>query len=112
MSGMSVNPSVDQILAQMRTMRAAATDRMVAPSNTPAAPAVSFGQVLQSALGEVNQLQQTSSELKTRFELGDPKVDLTQVMLAGQKASLGFNATLQVRNRLLQAYQDVLNMPI
>ena len=111
MSGMSVNPSVDQILAQMRVMRAAATDRM-APASAPAAPAVSFGQVLQSALGEVNQLQQTSSELKTRFELGDPKVDLTQVMLASQKASLGFNATLQVRNRLLQAYQDVLNMPI
>lgn len=113
MSGMSVNPSVDQILAQMRVMRAAAADRMApASAAAPAAPAVSFGQVLQSALGEVNQLQQTSSELKTRFELGDPKVDLTQVMLAGQKASLGFNATLQVRNRLLQAYQDVLNMPI
>jgi flagellar hook-basal body complex protein FliE len=57
-------------------------------------------------------LQQTSGSLKTRFELGDPNVDLTQVMLAAQKASLGFNATLQVRNRLVQAYQDVMNMPI
>lgn len=112
MSPISANPSVDQILAQMRVMRAAAADRMTATPAAPAAPAVSFGSVLQNALGEVNQLQQTSSELKTRFELGDPKVDLTQVMLAGQKASLGFNATLQVRNRLLQAYQDVLNMPI
>ncbi|WP_407276192.1 flagellar hook-basal body complex protein FliE [Halothiobacillus sp. DCM-1] len=112
MSTLSVNPSVDQILAQMRVMRAAATDRMAAAPTPDAAPAVSFGAVLQNALGEVNQLQQTSSALKTRFELGDPKVDLTQVMLAGQKASLGFNATLQVRNRLLQAYQDVLNMPI
>ncbi len=112
MSTISASPSVDQILAQMRVMRAAATDRMAAAPATPAAAGVSFGQVLQNALGEVNQLQQTSSELKTRFELGDPKVDLTQVMLASQKASLGFNATLQVRNRLLQAYQDVLNMPI
>ncbi|MBN2855443.1 MAG: flagellar hook-basal body complex protein FliE [Halothiobacillus sp. 20-53-49] len=109
---MSNGMSVDQILSQMRVMRADAQARMAAPTEVPAAAGDSFSSLLTRAIGQVNDLQQTSSNLKTRFELGDPAVDLTQVMLAGQKASLGFNATLQVRNRLVQAYQDVLNMPI
>jgi flagellar hook-basal body complex protein FliE len=104
--------SVDQILSQMRVMRADAQQRMATPAEVPPAGGDSFSSLLTRAIGQVNDLQQTSSNLKTRFELGDPSVDLTQVMLAGQKASLGFNATLQVRNRLVQAYQDVLNMPI
>ncbi|MGC8697358.1 MAG: flagellar hook-basal body complex protein FliE [Halothiobacillus sp.] len=104
--------SVDQILSQMRMMRVQAEQRINAPAEVPPVAGDSFSSLLTRAIGQVNDLQQTSSNLKTRFELGDPAVDLTQVMLAGQKASLGFNATLQVRNRLVQAYQDVLNMPI
>lgn len=110
---MSNSMSVDQILSQMRVMRAEAQQRLSVPA--PAAPPAggeSFSTLLSQAVGQVNELQQTSGKLKTRFELGDPNVDLTQVMLAAQKASLGFNATLQVRNRLIQAYQDVMNMPI
>lgn len=109
---MSSAMSVDQILSQMRVMRADAQQRLATPAEVPPSGGDSFSSLLTRAIGQVNDLQQTSSNLKTRFELGDPGVDLTQVMLAGQKASLGFNATLQVRNRLVQAYQDVLNMPI
>lgn len=113
---MSSGMSVDQILSQMRVMRQEATQRMAQPTSVP--PTVSpaggdsFSSLLTKAIGQVNDLQQNSSQLKTRFELGDPNVDLTQVMLASQKASLGFNATLQVRNRLVQAYQDIMNMPV
>lgn len=110
---MSSSMSVDQILSQMRVMRAEAQQRLsVPPPVAPAQGGDSFSTLLTQAVGQVNELQQTSGQLKTRFELGDPNVDLTQVMLASQKASLGFNATLQVRNRLVQAYQDVMNMPI
>lgn len=110
---MSSSMSVDQILSQMRVMRAEAQQRLSAPAPVaPPAGRESFSTLLSQAVGQVNELQQTSGQLKTRFELGDPNVDLTQVMLAAQKASLGFNATLQVRNRLVQAYQDVMNMPI
>ncbi|MHB8920806.1 MAG: flagellar hook-basal body complex protein FliE [Halothiobacillus sp.] len=109
---MSSGMSVDQILSQMRVMRANAQQQIAEPTPVTPAGGDSFSSLLTRAIGQVNDLQQNSSELKTRFELGDPNVDLTQVMLAGQKASLGFNATLQVRNRLVQAYQDVLNMPI
>lgn len=113
---MSSGMSVDQILSQMRVMRQEATQRMAQSANeTPSvSPAKedSFSSLLTRAIGQVNDLQQNSAQLKTRFEVGDPDVDLTEVMLASQKASLGFNATLQVRNRLVQAYQDIMNMPV
>ena len=53
-----------------------------------------------------------SGELKKRFELGDPEVSLAEAMVAGQKSSIAFEATLRVRNKLVQAYQDIMNMPI
>jgi flagellar hook-basal body complex protein FliE len=46
------------------------------------------------------------------FVKGEPNVDLTEVMVAVQKASLSFQAMTQVRNKLVQAYQDVMNMPV
>jgi len=108
---MSSNMSVDQILSQMRNMRIDAQQRLdqTQPASRPEEP---FSNVLTQALGKVNDLQQTSGDLKNRLEVGDPNVDLTQVMLASQKASVAFTATLQVRNRLVQAYQDVMNMPL
>jgi len=108
---MSNNMSVDQILAQMRSMRVEAQQRLNQPQPTQR-PEEPFANVLTQALGKVNDLQQTSGDLKNRLEIGDPNVDLTQVMLASQKASIAFTATMQVRNRLVQAYQDVMNMPV
>lgn len=108
---MSSNMSVDQILSQMRNMRIDAQQRLTQPQPT-GRPEEPFANLLTQALGKVNDLQQTSGDLKNRLEVGDPNVDLTQVMLASQKASLAFTATLQVRNRLVQAYQDVMNMPL
>lgn len=71
-----------------------------------------FSGILKSALNDVNKLQNTSSDLKQRFTLGDPSVSLIDTMVAGQKSGLAFDATLQVRNKLLQAYKDIMNMPI
>ncbi|HAU2264692.1 TPA: flagellar hook-basal body complex protein FliE [Legionella pneumophila] len=72
----------------------------------------SFSSVFQQALNQVNELSQTSDSLKTRFEIGDPNVSLGEVMIASQKSNLGFEATLRVRNKLVQAYQDIMNMPV
>lgn len=72
----------------------------------------SFSSVFQQALNQVNELSQTADSLKTRFEIGDPKVSLGEVMIASQKSNLGFEATLRVRNKLVQAYQDIMNMPV
>ncbi|KTD12110.1 flagellar hook-basal body complex protein FliE [Legionella jamestowniensis] len=73
---------------------------------------VPFGAVLQNALDATNQLQQNADALKTRYEMGDQKVGIGEVMVAAQKSNLAFEATLRVRNKMVQAYQDIMNMPI
>ncbi|HEX4912125.1 MAG TPA: flagellar hook-basal body complex protein FliE [Permianibacter sp.] len=83
---------------------------------TSATPGVNgvqqFGNLFSQALDNVSSLQQQSSALQTRVELGDKSVSLVQAMVASQKSSIAFQATVQVRNRLVAAYQDIMNMPI
>lgn len=71
-----------------------------------------FGEMLKQAVDSVAETQQKSGELQRAFEQGDPAVDITQVMIQMQKASVSFEAMNQVRNRLVSAYQDIMNMPI
>lgn len=96
------------LINQMRIMAAQAKSQ----AETITTGNQTFGSIFKQAVDSVNHLQQQSSQLKTRFELGDPDVSLSEVMVAGQKASLGFEATLRVRNKLVQAYQDIMNMPV
>ena len=71
-----------------------------------------FSDMLSQAVNSVNDLQKTSGEMKTAYEVGDPNVDITRVMIASEKASISFEALTQVRNRVVQAYEDIMNMPI
>lgn len=71
-----------------------------------------FSNLFSQALDNVNGLQQQAGALQNRVELGDKSVSLVQAMVASQKASIAFQATVQVRNRLVAAYQDIMNMPI
>jgi flagellar hook-basal body complex protein FliE len=86
---------------------AAATQRAVAVPN--AAP--KFETAMQDALKSVSGVQEAASDASAAFERGDTH-DLASVMIARQKASIAFEATLQVRNRLLGAYKDVMSMPL
>lgn len=70
-----------------------------------------FASTLKTALDQVNQVQHASSDAATSYEMGQT-TDIAAVMMAKQKASIGFEATLQVRNKLLSAYQDIMNMPV
>jgi flagellar hook-basal body complex protein FliE len=70
-----------------------------------------FGKTMVDALKAVNTQQAKASDLSTAYERGDTN-DIVQVMVERQKASLGFEATLQVRNKLLSAYRDIMNMPV
>jgi len=72
----------------------------------------SFTELLQTAVNNVNEAQQHSGKLKKSFEMGDPNVDLPQVMMASQKAGVAFKGMLEVRNQLLQAYKDVMSMSV
>ncbi|AZZ90966.1 MULTISPECIES: flagellar hook-basal body complex protein FliE [unclassified Hahella] len=71
-----------------------------------------FSQMLKQAVDNVNDLQKTSSDLRTAYEQGDPQADLTKVMIASQKSSVAFQALTQVRNKVVQAYEDIMKMPI
>ena len=78
----------------------------------PGVGAPSFGDALGNALKKVNSLQAETRDLQAAFERGDPSADLARVMVAAQASSVAFRATVEVRNRLVQAYQDVMNMPM
>lgn len=71
-----------------------------------------FNTMFSNAINMVNEQQQHSSKLATRFEKGDPTVDLPEVMIAAQKASVSFEAMKEVRNKLVDAYKDIMNMPV
>lgn len=76
-------------------------------NNTP-----SFTELMEQAVNSVNEVQKQSGALRTAYEQGDPNVDITEVMIASQKASVSFQSMLQVRNKLVEAYRDVMNMPV
>ncbi|MFT4246768.1 MAG: flagellar hook-basal body complex protein FliE [Pseudomonas sp.] len=92
--------------------RSGAIQGLSAPAGVQDASAPSFTETLRNAIGGVNQAQQTSGALAKAFEMGDPSADLAKVMVAAQQSSIAFRATVEVRNRLVQAYQDVMNMPL
>ncbi|WP_411834822.1 flagellar hook-basal body complex protein FliE [Pseudoxanthomonas mexicana] len=113
---------VSAILSQIRSYQSQIGTRGLEAAPNPnavdfgrQAPAVkpaSFGETLQNALQGVNNIQKESGALAQAFELGDPRADLARVMVAAQQSQVAFRATVEVRNRLVQAYQDVMNMPL
>ena len=72
----------------------------------------SFQTSFSAALKEVSAAQLSASELQKQVQLGNPTVSIEQTMVAAQKAQIGFQATLQVRNKLVQAYSEIMNMQV
>lgn len=70
-----------------------------------------FGDHLKTALNQVSALQNNASSVTQAYEAGE-EVDVTKVMLAREKSSLAFEATMQIRNKLLSAYKDIVSMPV
>jgi flagellar hook-basal body complex protein FliE len=99
--------NVNQVLSQIR-----AYSRMQEANAAAPAQPTNFSQVLAASLDQVNAMQSDANTLKTSYEIGDPSVDLPEVMISMQKASLAFEATVEVRNKLLSAYQEVMNMQV
>lgn len=105
MSNMQINDVIQQ-------MRALTTQSQQTPAITEDKSNVSFTGTLKSAIDKVNDIQTESKNLKAAFEAGDPNVSLAQAMVASQKSSIAFQATVQVRNKFIEAYKDIMNMPI
>jgi len=71
-----------------------------------------FGAMLQQAMDGVNNTMIEADNLKTRFDMGDESVSLSDVMIASQKSSLAFEATVQIRNKCVEAYKQIMQMQI
>ena len=102
--------AVDNLLAQMRIAAAAAGLRE--PSPAAQAGKMDFADVLKSSLDGVARVQAQSESMQKAFVLGDNSVSLSDTMIAMQKASINFQATVQVRNKVVQAYNDIMNMQV
>jgi flagellar hook-basal body complex protein FliE len=103
MSEMNIN----QVLAQMRSLSIGATNHPEAVEGN-----ADFASLLKQSIDSVNTSQQTAGKLSQAFEIGDADVSLAEVMIASQKADISFQAMVQVRNKLVEAYKDVMNMPL
>ncbi len=79
---------------------------------TQSAGKVDFAEALKASLNQVNQVQVEAEKLGKNFALGDDSVSLSDVMISGQKANISFQATVQVRNKLVSAYHDIMNMQV
>ncbi|MBI2791114.1 MAG: flagellar hook-basal body complex protein FliE [Gammaproteobacteria bacterium] len=101
----------NQLLTQMKVLAAKARDNEISPNQVNATEN-EFGNLLKNAIDKVNQYQVEANDLAVRFDSGDESVNLTQVMVALQKSNVSLQAMSQVRNRLVSAYQEIMNMPI
>ncbi len=100
---------IDQLLQEL--------NRMAAQAGGESAPAdgaggVEFGEALKTALEQVNAAQNEAARLQQQFDMNAPDVNLHEVMASLQKASLSFQTMVQVRNRLVSAYQEIMNMQV
>lgn len=110
---------IESMLAQLKAAaqkpQANALDRLGATGGLQKAQSANkadFSQALKSSLDQVNQVQLKAETLGKNFVMGDDSVSLSDVMIAGQKANISFQAAVQVRNKLVSAYHDIMNMQI
>lgn len=105
MSDININNALTQL-------KLSSTSNVSNAENQTAGAPVDFSQLLKQSIENVNELQQQSGKLGASFELGDPSVSLAEVMIAKQKAGIAFQSVVQVRNKLLTAYKEIMSMQV
>ncbi|HVK99130.1 MAG TPA: flagellar hook-basal body complex protein FliE [Dongiaceae bacterium] len=111
---MTTPVQMNSILERMREMQRLASQDVqpretLVPAGETSQP---FSNMFSQALNQVNAMQQNSSQLQEAYIRGDGNVDITRVMVASQKSSLAFQAVVQVRNKLVESYKEIMNMPV
>ncbi|MFS2004249.1 flagellar hook-basal body complex protein FliE [Duganella sp. CT11-25] len=105
-----------QIQAMIAQLKAHATRPSLTPpviqTEAPAAPKAEFSDALKKSLDAVNASQVEADGMSKKFAMGDDSVSLSDMMISMQKASINFQATIQVRNKLVSAYHDIMNMQV
>jgi flagellar hook-basal body complex protein FliE len=105
------NLQIQQVLAEMRSLQARAAGAPADATPSPSQP-TDFAALLKDSVDRIASMQNQATQLASAYEGGDKSVDLTRVMLEVQKADLAFRAMTQVRNKLLDAYTQVMNMSV
>lgn len=117
---MSDRMDINRLMMEMRALKAQ-THAFSGPSNIAAQDVANpaqqvngpkFADLMTQAIDKVNDVQQASGAIQKAYLQGDPNVDVTDVMIASQKSGVAFDAMVQVRNKLVEAYKDVMNMPV
>jgi len=103
--------NIDKVLMQMRVLATQAKGINASPE-TVASGGVNFSDLLGNSIKAVNETEKVSSDLKTRFELGDQGVSMVDIAIASEKARISFTAMTEVRNKLVDAYKEVMSMPV
>ena len=102
---------MDQMLSALRET-AAKAGAQVAESRNPTQGSVDFAQILKNSIDKVNQTQQQAENMAVNFAAGESTENLHDVMISLQKANVSFQQMVQVRNKLVTAYNDIMNMQI
>lgn len=107
-------PSIQSTVQQMRVLAldAAGQNSKLAKSQAVETEGGGFIEELQSSIQRINELQQAAGKSVKAFEAGDSNMSLIDVMVDRQKAGLAFEMGIQVRNRLIQSYKEIMNMPV
>ena len=103
---------IDNILSQLRAVSGKASGSITPGEEAGVTGSVDFGQVLKTAVDQVSSTQQESDRLAKEFELGTSDANLHEVMASLQKANISFQTMVQVRNKLVAAYRDIMNMQV
>lgn len=111
--GMIDTSRIEAMVAQLKTAAARANPAVENPLQAKQATgAVDFQSALKSSIDQVNTMQLQSQQLAQRFEMGDTTVSLSDAMIALQKSGIALQQTVQVRNKLVSAYQEIMNMGV
>jgi len=109
---MSSISGVDQMLSEMRSVMAMAQGGGVKAAAVTSAGSTGFADALKNSLDSIAASHEKAESLQTAFVMGDDKVSLSDVMISMQKAGIEFQAAVQVRNKFVMAYNDVMNMQV
>ena len=101
--------AITRVLAEMRALAAQASNQS---AESASARQVDFAALLTNSINRVDDLQKNAAAIASAYEAGAKGVDMAQVTIEAQKAGVALSAMTEVRNKLVQAYQDIMNMPL
>ena len=103
--------NLDQMLTELRAAAAVTSGKPAQPA-TGVGEGTDFAVALKSAIDQVSQAQQSAQQMTQDFAAGNSNVNLQDVMVNLQKANISFQQMVQVRNKLVSAYHDIMNMQV